>query len=105
MKKITYNKLVRDLIPQIIEKDGKKAKFTRIIGFKLNEALVNKLNEEGQEFLEAMNMEELADILEIVHALIELNDFQLEDVEQIRKSKQEQRGAFKEGFFLEHVID
>ena len=67
MKKITYNKLVRDLIPQIIE--------------------------------------ELADILEIVHALIELNDFQLEDVEQIRKSKQEQRGAFKEGFFLEHVID
>ena len=34
-----------------------------------------------------------------------VNDFQLEDVEQIRKSKQEQRGAFKEGFFLEHVID
>lgn len=105
MKKITYNKLVRDLIPQIIEKDGKKVKFTRIIGPKLNEALVNKLNEEGQEFLEAMNMEELADILEIVHALIELNDFQLGDVEQIRKSKREQRGAFKEGFFLEHVID
>jgi predicted house-cleaning noncanonical NTP pyrophosphatase (MazG superfamily) len=52
-----------------------------------------------------MNVEELADILEIVHALIELNDFQLEDVEQVRKSKQEKRGAFKQGFFLEHVID
>lgn len=105
MKKITYNKLVRDLIPQIIERDGKKAKLIKIIGPKLNEALVNKLSEEGQEFLEEMNIEELADILEIVHALIELNDFQLEDVEQIRKSKQEQRGAFKEGFFLEYVID
>jgi len=96
---------VRDSIPQIIEKDGKKAKFTKIIGPELNEALVNKLSEEGQEFLEAMNMEELADILEIVHALIELNDFQLEEVEQIRKSKQEQRGAFREGFFLEYVTD
>ena len=105
MKKITYNKLVRDSIPHIIEKDGKKAKFTKIIGPELNEALVNKLSEEGQEFLEAMNMEELADILEIVHALIELNNFQLEEVEQIRKSKQEQRGAFKEGFFLEYVTD
>ena len=96
---------MRDSIPQIIEKDGKKAKFRKIIGPELNEALVNKLSEEGQEFLEAMNMEELADILEIVHALIELNDFQLEDVEKIRKSKQEKRGAFKEGFFLEYVID
>ena len=96
---------MRDLIPQIIERDGKKAKLIKIIGPELNEALVNKLSEEGQEFLEEMNMEELADILEIVHALIELNDFQLEDVEQIRKSKQEQRGAFKEGFFLEYVID
>ena len=105
MKKITYNKIVRDLIPQIIEKDGKKAKFTKIIGLKLNEALVEKLSEEGQEFLEEMDIEELADLLEIVHALINLNDFQLEDVEQIRKSKQEQKGAFKEGFFLEYVID
>ena len=105
MKKITYNKIVRDLIPQIIEKDGKKAKFTKIIGLKLNEALVEKLSEEGQEFLEEMDIEELADLLEIVHALINLNDFQLEDVEQIRKSKQEQKGAFKEGFFLKYVID
>tara|TARA_B100001778_G_C18026185_1_gene378906 strand:- start:42 stop:359 length:318 start_codon:yes stop_codon:yes gene_type:complete len=105
MKKITHNKLVRDLIPQIIEKDGKKAIFTKIIDSELNEALVKKLSEEGQEFLEAMNIEELADILEIVHALIELNDFELNDVEQIRKSKQEQRGAFKEGIFLEHVLD
>ena len=105
MNKITHNKLVRDLIPQIIERDGKKAKFTKIIGLKLNEALVEKLSEEGQEFLEEMDIEELADLLEIVHALINLNDFQLEDVEQIRKSKQEQKGAFKEGFFLEYVID
>ena len=105
MKKIIHNKLVRDLIPQIIEKDGKKAIFTKIIGSELNEALVKKLSEEGQEFLEAINIEELADILEIVHALIELNNFELDDVEQIRKSKQEQRGAFKEGIFLEHVLD
>ena len=105
MNKITHNKLVRDLIPQIIERDGKKAKFTKIIGLKLNEALIEKLSEEGQEFLEEMDIEELADLLEIVHALINLNDFQLEDVEQIRKSKQEQKGAFKEGFFLEYVID
>ena len=105
MKKITYNKLVRDLIPEIIEKDGKKAIFKKLHVSKLNKALVEKLSEEGQEFLEAVNLEELADILEIVYALIEHNDFKLEDVEKIRKLKQEQRGSFSEGIFLEYVLN
>ncbi len=105
MKKITYNKLVRDLIPEIIEKDGKKAIFKKLHVSEITKALVEKLSEEGQEFLEAVNLEELADILEIVYALIEHNDFKLEDVEKIRKLKQEQRGSFSEGIFLEYVLN
>ena len=100
-----HNKLVRDLIPEIIERDGKQGIYRKINGSELNKALVDKLSEEGEELLQEVNLEELADLLEIVYALIDLNNFEFEDVETIRKLKQEQRGAFSQGIFLEYVIE
>jgi predicted house-cleaning noncanonical NTP pyrophosphatase (MazG superfamily) len=103
--KIFHNKLVRDSIPKIIEDDGKKCVYRKLERVELNNALVAKLSEEGSEFLDAVNLEELADILEVVHALIEVNNFSHEDVEKIRMMKQELRGAFFQGIFLEYVIE
>ena len=73
MKETVYNKLVRDRIPDIISNDRKTAKIREIDGAELRRALVEKLSEEGQEYLEGMKSEELADILEVIHALIELS--------------------------------
>jgi predicted house-cleaning noncanonical NTP pyrophosphatase (MazG superfamily) len=65
----TYNKLVRDKIPAIIAADGKKLK-TRILSDEEHlQALIKKLSEELEEFEEALSVEELADLQEIIHAL------------------------------------
>ena len=69
MTKKMYNKLVRDKIPEIIQADGKAPK-TRILSDEEHlEALLDKLGEEYEEFKEAKNVEELADLYEVLLAL------------------------------------
>lgn len=104
-----YNKLVRDLIPNIIEEKGKQFS-TKILEEKeYIEALRTKLNEEVQEYLEAEssqeNLEELADVLEIIHALAKTHNGSIEEVEEIRKQKAVKRGAFNDKVFLIEVED
>jgi predicted house-cleaning noncanonical NTP pyrophosphatase (MazG superfamily) len=104
-----YNKLVRDRIPEIIESTGKKFS-TRILN---NEEYItelkNKSFEELQEYVQTTNnndaIEELADLLEIIHALAEYHGSSIEMVEEVRKVKAEKRGGFKEKIFLLEVED
>ena len=103
MEIIEYNKLVRDKIPEIIEADGKTA-FTMIIdGMRLKQALVKKLTEEGEEYLESLETEEIADLLEILHGLMEAHGVSYDEVERIRLSKKKERGGFSEGLILRKV--
>jgi predicted house-cleaning noncanonical NTP pyrophosphatase (MazG superfamily) len=102
-----YNKLVRDRIPQVIEGTGKQYT-TRILDEEeYIKELKNKSFEELNEYVNAKNdkeaIEELADILEIIHALARYHGANLEMVEQIRKEKSEKRGGFKERIFLIEV--
>ena len=105
----TYNKLVRDLIPQIIEKQGKSLKSDILSPEDYQIELRTKLQEEVSEYLEADQdddaLEELADVLELINALAKLHDGTLEDVERIRKEKAEKRGAFEDRVFLVRVED
>ena len=103
MKIIEYNKLVRDKIPEIIEAEGKTAITISIDGLKLKQALVKKLAEEGEEYLEDMQTEEIADLLEIIHGLMEAQGVSYDEVERIRLSKKEERGGFSEGLILKKV--
>ncbi|MGE7920054.1 nucleoside triphosphate pyrophosphohydrolase [Viridibacillus sp. NPDC093762] len=105
----TYNKLVRDLIPQVIEKSGKECT-TRILEPKeyLTE-LKLKMIEEAIEYKEAEvqkdAVEELADILELMHASLAVYGVSYEELEQIRLSKKEKRGGFSKGIYLIEVED
>ena len=104
-----YNKLVRDKIPPIIEADG-KACTTRILSDQEYEKeLKIKLNEEVNEFLEANKteeaQEELADILELIHALAHINGASFKDIERIRREKVSKRGTFNDKIFLIEVED
>ena len=70
--------------------------------------LEKKLNEEYQEVLEANGserVEELADMLEVIKALGELEHTTLEEIINIANTKSIKRGAFKDKIFLEKVID
>lgn len=107
MEKI-YNKLVRDNIPQIIENDGKKP-ITRTLNdeeYKIE--LERKLLEEYQEVLSAKNkeqrIEEIADMLEVLSALIHIENKDLASVISVMDKKRESRGGFSKKIFLEKTI-
>lgn len=104
-----HNKLVRDRIPEVIEKTGKK--FTTRIMDK-EEYIVElrkKAFEELEEYMNTENdadaVEELADLLEIIHALADTHNVSFADIEAVRKKKAEKRGGFKERIFLIEVED
>jgi len=98
-----YNKLVRDKIPEIIQSKGQKLK-TRILDDKeYREELNKKLQEEMKEYLEDNNVEELADIVEVVYGILNSMDISIEAFEKIRLEKVEKRGAFQEKIFLEEA--
>ena len=100
-----YNKLVRDKIPEIINNDNRKA-ITRILDNKeyFNE-LNKKLQEEVKEYLEDNNVEELADIVEVIYGILNAKDISIKEFENIRNWKVKKRGAFQEKIFLEKVIE
>ena len=102
--KITYNKLVRDLIPQIIEKSGKKAVYDTLSDEAYLEMLDKKLVEEMNEYQTDKNLEELADILEVVYALAEAKGSSAIGLEKLRAEKAVSRGAFKKKILLKEVI-
>lgn len=100
-----YNKLVRDRIPEIIEKSGKTAK-TRILDKDTYyEALITKLLEEVKEFIESDDTEEIADILEVLDAILKSRDIPWDEVWDLKKYKRDERGGFEDRIFLEEVID
>ncbi len=68
---IVYNKLVRDKIPQIIESTGKNAKFSTLDDENYKQMLDKKLYEELEEYTEERDINELADLVEVVYAIVE----------------------------------
>jgi predicted house-cleaning noncanonical NTP pyrophosphatase (MazG superfamily) len=88
-----YNKLVRDKIPEILDKKGVSYE-KRLAGPEEYQAeLIKKLVEEAQEFAEAGSKEELADVLEVIEALKLLPDYA--GVEEVRLAKRAERGGFE----------
>ncbi|MCQ6528931.1 nucleoside triphosphate pyrophosphohydrolase [Bacillus mycoides] len=105
----TYNKLIRDKIPQIIKNNG-KTPITRILPEKeyINE-ICKKTQEELTEHLEATTkehkLEELSDLLELINALAKHEGTTLEEINKIRKKKATERGTFQNRTFLIKVTD
>ncbi len=105
MKRIEYHKLVRDRIPEIIEKDGKTCVCSELSQEDYITMLDQKLNEELAEYQESKSMEELADLLEVMSAVAAARGSSLDEVEQIRQKKKEKRGGFAKRILLETVIE
>ena len=101
----TYNKLVRDRIPEIIENTGKKCK-TEILSDEDYLKMIDvKLDEELAEYHKDQNIEELADLLEVIYAATIARGHTLEELEQIRIIKSQKRGGFKKKILLKEVIE
>ena len=96
-----YNKLVREKIVDIIEADGRKAEYRILDNVEFRNELNKKLQEEVHEYLEDNNVEELADIVEVIYGILNSMDVSIDDFEKIRLAKKEKRGAFAKKIFLE----
>lgn len=104
-----YNKLVRDLIPEVIEATGKEFR-TRILGEEeYKKELIIKLKEESEEYFAAESsmesLEELADMLEVIRTLAVVHGATWEELEALREKKAEARGGFQERVYLIDVDD
>ena len=100
---LIYNKLVRDNIPAIIEKSGKT--FTTLLpnDTEYITEINNKMSEELAEYLETTTtedaLEELADLLELIHAATAYHRATFEELENTRIDKAEKRGGFNKRIF------
>lgn len=88
----SYNKLVRDKIPEMLDAKGVSYEKRIASPEEYREELIKKLSEEVGEFVEAGDPEELADVLEVIEALRRLPEYQ--NVDQLRLKKLNERGGF-----------
>lgn len=98
-----YSKLVRDNIPEVIKATGKQCEYDIATRDEHYSLLEDKLKEEVNEYLEDKNLEELADVMEVLFALADTLGYSEEDLIQKRLEKKEERGGFKEGIVLKKV--
>lgn len=105
MKKVLHKKLVRDKIPQIIRADSAEPVTRPLSDSEFRKALLDKLVEEAIELRDSDgDIDERADIAEVLRALDEAFDYSTEYVEQARRLKADRRGGFTDKIFLEEVI-
>ena len=105
MGSIVYNKLIRDKIPQIIENAGKIPVVETLASETYKRFLDAKLEEELQEYLSSDKAEELADLVEVVYAILKYRGIDLETFEDIRLKKATERGGFEKRLLLKEVLD
>ena len=101
----THNKLVRDKIPEIIEKAGKTPVTHILSEEEYMTELDKKLNEECSEYQADKSIEELADMLEVMYAIAVARGWSVSELEAVRREKAEKRCAFEKRVFLEMVDD
>lgn len=100
----TYNKLVRDKIPKIIEASGNTCTTRILSDEEYIDMLDKKLNEECAEYQDDKNIEELADMLEVIYAIAKAKGTSIEELEKVRLEKAEKRGGFDEKILLIETV-
>ena len=100
----SYNKLVRDKIPEDIDSEqGRKCKYRILDDKEYLKELNRKILEEANEFIEENSIEELGDLMEVINAIMKLKGYNMKEVEKVMKVKEEKKGAFNNKIFLEYV--
>jgi predicted house-cleaning noncanonical NTP pyrophosphatase (MazG superfamily) len=100
-----YNKLVRDRIPEIIRADGKSCEVRTLAQDEYLAKLNEKLREELAEYGASGDIGELADLVDVVAAIVECGGLSTEEFEGIRQAKRTERGGFQCRLLLVSVAD
>jgi len=100
---MSYGKLVRDKIIDIIRANGENPIYHTLSDEEYLAELHKKLIEEANEFIENDDLEELADLMEVVYAIAKHKNINMEQVEKERVNKREKRGGFDKKIYLKDV--
>lgn len=96
-----YNKLVRDRIPEIVKAKGGTPVFHIAGEQEYWQKLKQKLGEEVEEFMASESGEELADLWEVIDAIIAYKKFDRAELQAVREKKAVERGIFQDKIILE----
>ena len=105
MARREYDKLVRDRIPEIIERSGKSCVCETLSGERYLEMLDAKLNEELAEYQESKSLEELADLLEVMEAVVAARGYTWNQLQAVKTEKKVARGGFADKILLLEVAE
>lgn len=101
---MSITKLVRDKIPELMQREGRVGVVTHITGASLDLQLRQKLIEEAHEVVNASDredlIEELADVMEVLDVLAKLHAIDPDSIEARRVQKKEKRGGFEKGILF-----
>lgn len=99
-----YNKLIRDKIPEMIASNGYQYQVIKLSDSEYLAALKAKLLEEAQEAAKTETIEELieevADIYEVIDALILSLDISQKEILAKQREKKSDRGGFTQRLYL-----
>ena len=99
----TYNKLIRDNNVKLMENKGCKVTYEILDDKRYGQELDKKLQEEVSEYLADYSVEEMADVMEVIYAMLDFRGITMEEVEKVRLNKRNFKGAFKNKIFLKDV--
>lgn len=104
-----FSKLVRDKIPLKIQSGGEKAKTYQVLSNDLIQLIKVKAVEEALEFSFSEHsdeeVEELADLFEIIRSYTEMKGNSMNDIERVADEKRGEKGGFTEGIVLVSTLD
>ena len=104
----SWNKLVRDRIPEIIKGTGKLPISRTLNDEEFVAALKLKLVQETSELILAEGLDiagEIADVLEVVSALCDTLGISQQEIDKVRSSKAKARGTFRDRVYLVETHD
>ena len=96
-----YSKLVRDNIPDIIAAKGGTVVTHIASDEEYREKLAEKFREEVDEYLKDGSAEEMADVFEVITAILADRGWTIEQIVAFQKKKRDERGAFKQKIILD----
>ena len=98
-----HNKLIRDRIPEIIRQTGRKCEVEMMSQSEYHQALLDKLIEEAKEAAQAEPdnlVEELADIYEVIDAILINLEIDKDTVLAKQEQKRREKGGFNKKLLL-----
>jgi predicted house-cleaning noncanonical NTP pyrophosphatase (MazG superfamily) len=106
-KKFAVNKLIRDNMPEILVHRAIEIDWHTLTTQEHIHALKNKIIEEADEVAQATSrqelIEELADLQEVIDALLAMHGITKENFSQVQDAKRTLRGGFAKGVYSSSI--